>query len=323
MWPTLSHLGRGFLEQLMKALHEVDGAILIFGEDDLIEYRGEPRWAPRDNVLFEYGLFMGFLGRENVAVVRVGNAKIPTDFPEIIYASFPIVGGSAAKTRGERKRAFDEAHRLLLHWASELTPAYLIGLSKDLAKRLALTMDGEVSVDHLLGGVASRLVAQNATSEIRALCSEKGKAMAAYYAMQFEWAATAEARGIRRVFVRSRTEMDGRKGYGFSPGEIEGINLHLDAAHHGIDIRWIYADHRRLGGPYSKKLGFALFGDSWLVHWGLEAGAYHEATESTGGGNRAVLDLLSDRFEDIWASASEFDASLKADVRRSREGAPD
>ena len=45
--------------------------------------------APRDNVIFETGLFLNARGRDRVMIIREGNAKMPADLGGIIYASLP------------------------------------------------------------------------------------------------------------------------------------------------------------------------------------------------------------------------------------------
>jgi hypothetical protein len=55
-------LGQGTLSSLIKAADEVDFAILVMTSDDVTTSRGKTQSVPRDNVLFELGLFMGVLG---------------------------------------------------------------------------------------------------------------------------------------------------------------------------------------------------------------------------------------------------------------------
>jgi Predicted nucleotide-binding protein containing TIR-like domain len=59
-------LGGGTLESLMNALDQFDFAVMVLSPNDLIESRGQSYASPRDNVLFELGLFMGRLGRSRL-----------------------------------------------------------------------------------------------------------------------------------------------------------------------------------------------------------------------------------------------------------------
>lgn len=72
---------RFFLESLEDATNSADFAVLVVGPDDKVTSRGEDLDAPRDNVVFELGLFMGAVGRKRVFIVmpRGGELKIPTD----------------------------------------------------------------------------------------------------------------------------------------------------------------------------------------------------------------------------------------------------
>lgn len=77
--------GQSTLESLLTASEEYDFAILVFTADDEVESRGLHSLAPRDNVLFELGLFMGRLGRDRTFIVYniKDNLKIPSDFKGI------------------------------------------------------------------------------------------------------------------------------------------------------------------------------------------------------------------------------------------------
>lgn len=82
--------GDSFLESLIKASSTFDFAAIVFSGDDVIE-RGEiTELAPRDNVLFEAGLFIGRIGRERTIIVADANKRprIPTDFKGITFAEY-------------------------------------------------------------------------------------------------------------------------------------------------------------------------------------------------------------------------------------------
>ena len=69
------------IESLESELERSDFAILVLGPDDKVFSRGKDAEAPRDNVLFELGLFMGALSRRRTFfVIPTGlNLKIPSD----------------------------------------------------------------------------------------------------------------------------------------------------------------------------------------------------------------------------------------------------
>jgi len=74
-------LGDTTLSSLEKALPDFDFAILVLTLDDSARVREQIAKVPRDNVLFELGLFMGFRGSHHVFVVHctAGDTKLPSD----------------------------------------------------------------------------------------------------------------------------------------------------------------------------------------------------------------------------------------------------
>lgn len=62
--------GDTYIEALEKAVRSMDFAILVVSHDDLVTSRGSRQYAPRDNVIFELGLFMGALGRDRVVALK-------------------------------------------------------------------------------------------------------------------------------------------------------------------------------------------------------------------------------------------------------------
>ena len=70
----------GGLESLVNSLDRFDFAVFIFTPDDVITQRGDTSLAPRDNVMFELGLFLGHLGRSRTFVIRSSQMiKIASD----------------------------------------------------------------------------------------------------------------------------------------------------------------------------------------------------------------------------------------------------
>jgi CRP/FNR family cyclic AMP-dependent transcriptional regulator len=69
------------IEDLERQVITSDFAVLVLGPDDIVTSRGVSADAPRDNVVFELGLFMGALTRRRTYLVvpRGVNLKIPSD----------------------------------------------------------------------------------------------------------------------------------------------------------------------------------------------------------------------------------------------------
>lgn len=74
-------LSKTTIESLSKALQESDFAVFVFSPDDLVKIRSTTSSAIRDNVLFEFGLFIGKLGRERVYFLTpmTGDLHLPSD----------------------------------------------------------------------------------------------------------------------------------------------------------------------------------------------------------------------------------------------------
>lgn len=74
-------LSRTTLESLDKVLTDSDFGVFVFSPDDLSRIRNTTSPTVRDNVLFEFGLFIGRLSRERVYFLlpMVGELHIPTD----------------------------------------------------------------------------------------------------------------------------------------------------------------------------------------------------------------------------------------------------
>lgn len=69
------------IEALESELSQADFAVLVLGPDDELLVRGELTKAPRDNLIFELGLFMGALTCDRTYIARPQGVaiKLPTD----------------------------------------------------------------------------------------------------------------------------------------------------------------------------------------------------------------------------------------------------
>jgi hypothetical protein len=99
-------LSRGTLESLIEATQHSDFAILVLTPDDLVSKKGRETHLPRDNVVFEIGLFMGGIGRDRTFIVH-GSADVidlPSDLAGITTATYSVDG----RTRRPKLRAVSE-----------------------------------------------------------------------------------------------------------------------------------------------------------------------------------------------------------------------
>ncbi len=83
-------LSAGTLESLVLALDDFDFAVLVLTPDDMVNSREQTTSAPRDNVLFELGLFMGGLGRNRTFILydRTQEIKLPSDLAGVTPATY-------------------------------------------------------------------------------------------------------------------------------------------------------------------------------------------------------------------------------------------
>ncbi len=74
-------LSRTTIESLLEVLERSDFGIFVFSQDDISIIRDESKNVIRDNVLFEFGLFIGKLGRGRVFFVIPSDTELhlPTD----------------------------------------------------------------------------------------------------------------------------------------------------------------------------------------------------------------------------------------------------
>jgi len=91
-WPG----GRFTLEHLLKVVDETDASILFWTADDKTWYRNAERQEPRDNLVFEAGLFLAAHGRDRTQLLlpkyTVGdprkNVAIPSDVLGLTWNGF-------------------------------------------------------------------------------------------------------------------------------------------------------------------------------------------------------------------------------------------
>src|SRR5512132_1543521 len=80
-WTTTFNPGRSTLDRLVELSHEVDFAAFVFAQDDWTTTDASPSGeaSPRDNVVFEAGLFGGALGIRRTFILHAHDSKLPSD----------------------------------------------------------------------------------------------------------------------------------------------------------------------------------------------------------------------------------------------------
>lgn len=81
-------LNNNYLNDLIRSTLHFDFGILIGTQDDKVEVRGNEELQPRDNILFELGLFIGRLGLNNCAFLIDKDIKLLSDIKGISLARF-------------------------------------------------------------------------------------------------------------------------------------------------------------------------------------------------------------------------------------------
>jgi len=100
-WTLKFKLSATYIESLEAAARGADFALFVLTPDDVTRSRGTEQWSPRDNVVFEIGLFMGRIGRERCYLVteETRGLKLPSD----------LLGLKAATIRRTKGSRWDES----------------------------------------------------------------------------------------------------------------------------------------------------------------------------------------------------------------------
>ena len=100
------------LEALMEATIKYDYGLFLFTPDDLIKSRGKTARTTRDNVIFEFGLFLGKLGRERVFAVKRKDADPEKKVKDISdLAGYNIPGFTQTRDVDEMRQSVRTAVR--------------------------------------------------------------------------------------------------------------------------------------------------------------------------------------------------------------------
>lgn len=87
--------GNTVIEKLLAHI-DVDFTVVLLTPDDVGSVVAEPsslKSRARQNVVFEFGLFIGILGRKKVCALYKGDVELPSDYQGVLYVPMDDAGG--------------------------------------------------------------------------------------------------------------------------------------------------------------------------------------------------------------------------------------
>src|SRR5438093_9065469 len=158
-WTTSFNPGTSTLERLLELTHEVDFAALVFARDDWTSTGSaaspptESRQAsPRDNVVFEAGLFGGTLGMRRTFILHANGSKLPSDLLGLTCVRYGDAS-SAAEMRvvnEKLRKAIESEGRVAriegLWWQFSLTERSILEPSAVSLLRISRDRDGALEL---------------------------------------------------------------------------------------------------------------------------------------------------------------------------------
>jgi CAP12/Pycsar effector protein, TIR domain len=110
-WTTSFNPGTTTLERLLELTHEVDFAAFVFAQDDwttsspqALPSPGSGQASPRDNVVFEAGLFGGTLGMRRTFILHATGAKLPSDLLGLTSIRYEATTPTAVRVINQKLR---------------------------------------------------------------------------------------------------------------------------------------------------------------------------------------------------------------------------
>ena len=132
-WTTSFNPGTTTLDRLVELAHEVDFAAFVFARDDwttagsaVSASDGTGQDSPRDNVVFEAGLFGGVLGMRRTFILHAHGSKLPSDLLGLTCIRYGDVTPAEVRAiNGKLRTAIENEGRLAriegLWWQFSLT----------------------------------------------------------------------------------------------------------------------------------------------------------------------------------------------------------
>ncbi len=157
-WMTSFNPGTTTLERLVELAREVDFAAFVFAQDDWTStntvtspHPESGQAAPRDNVVFEAGLFGGTLGMRRTFILHARGAKLPTDLLGLTSLRYSATTSAEIKVINQKLRmAIENLGRVAriegLWWQYSLTERSIKEPSAISLLRIWRDRDGTLNV---------------------------------------------------------------------------------------------------------------------------------------------------------------------------------
>ncbi len=118
LWTDVFDPGLLTFEVLENMMIQCCAAVFVATPDDRLDIRGTAVHAPRSNILLEFGLVAGRIGRHSIALCRFGGAALPSDLQGLTIVDMESAG-DADVAQSELTPRVEEK---LKKWTSTLLP---------------------------------------------------------------------------------------------------------------------------------------------------------------------------------------------------------
>lgn len=157
-WTTSFNPGTTTIERLLELAREVDFAAFVFAQDDWTtnsppasDPSGSGQASPRDNVVFEAGLFGGALGMRRTFILHASGSKLPTDLLGLTSVRYEATTPAEMRVVNQKlRKAIEDAGRVAriegLWWQFSLTERTAREPSAISLLRISRDRDGALEV---------------------------------------------------------------------------------------------------------------------------------------------------------------------------------
>ena len=157
-WTTSFSPGTTTLERLLELAREVDFAAFVFAQDDWTtnsppasDPSGSAQASPRDNVVFEAGLFGGALGMRRTFILHASGSKLPSDLLGLTSVRYEATTPAEMRVVNQKlRKAIESAGRVArvegLWWQFSLTERTAKEPSAVSLLRISRDRDGALEV---------------------------------------------------------------------------------------------------------------------------------------------------------------------------------